>query len=100
LRDRFVVGAGGAYSVSSAGGVANNNLSHNHAVNNHTHHIDVQFTSCVGDCEDGAEDGDKHVGSDVMDINLLRIHGDPHRERILSYQQPLKTDHLIMPFAL
>jgi hypothetical protein len=52
LRDRFIVGAGGAYAVKSTGGVITNNLSHSHTVNNHSHHIDVQFKSCIYDCTD------------------------------------------------
>lgn len=39
MRDRFVVGAGNAYSSNSQGGVASNNISHTHTVNAHTHTV-------------------------------------------------------------
>ncbi len=71
LNDRFVVGAGGGYAVAATGGVISNNISHTHSVPSHTHHIDVSFTSCIGDCTDGAEDGDKDVGSESHGHHLV-----------------------------
>ena len=37
MRDRFVVGAGNAYSSNSQGGANSNNIAHTHTVNAHTH---------------------------------------------------------------
>lgn len=66
LRDRFIVGAGGGYSVGGQGGSSSNNLTHSHTVNNHSHHMDFSFGRgyITDDIKDGAVDGDKDVGSD------------------------------------
>lgn len=77
LRDRFIVGAGGGYSVGGTGGTNSNNLSHSHIVNNHTHgissdgnhnhHIDhtMDLYSHIGDVSDKVEDGtNETVGSE------------------------------------
>ena len=71
LRDRFIVGAGNTYSPGVTGGVSSHNLAHSHIVNSHSHHIDEEFRSCIHDCEDGCEDGDKAVGSDDHGHHLI-----------------------------
>jgi microcystin-dependent protein len=71
LRDRFIVVAGGNYTAGNTGGTNTNDLNHSHTVNNHTHHIDVTFTNCTGDCKDGADDGSKDVGSDDHGHHLI-----------------------------
>lgn len=48
LRDRFVVGAGSGYTVAQTGGVASNNISHNHSLNGHTHYMDHSHTVTLG----------------------------------------------------
>ncbi len=75
LRGKFIVGAGGTYSLGQTGGVERNDISHTHPINPdapgttpagaHTHHIEGQTNACIGDCVDGARDGSKSVGSDT-----------------------------------
>ena len=72
LRGRFVIGAGGAYTVGQTGGSS----SHSHSIGgqslstsaagDHGHHMDFQIHKemCIDDCTDGADDGSKDVGSD------------------------------------
>ena len=75
LRDRFIVGAGRTYPVGATGGSPTLSIAnHIHEitaespgtnyVGDHSHHMDVAITECVGDCVDGAGDGSKSVGSD------------------------------------
>jgi len=81
LRDRFIVGAGSTYSVNVTGGTSTINLNHSHSVNSHTHgiswvgdhghHMDVNFYECIGDCNDGAGDGNKLVGADGHGHHLV-----------------------------
>ncbi len=89
LRDRFIVGAGNTYAVGNKDGGANShNLSHSHTVNNHTHevvgespgtngsgdhthHIDVQFYNCIGDCIDSRDKGSDDTGSDSHGHHLI-----------------------------
>ncbi|WPD21072.1 MAG: hypothetical protein SD837_12765 [Candidatus Electrothrix scaldis] len=72
LRERFVLGAGGSYGPGQKGGSS----SHSHTIPGqeltissggaHSHHMDFQIhkEQCIDDCRDGADDGDKSVGSD------------------------------------
>lgn len=46
MRDRFVVGAGNAYSSNSQGGSNSNNITHSHTVNAHTHTIGNHTHNC------------------------------------------------------
>lgn len=71
LRNRFLVGAGGSYAVGATGGSSVNNLSHSHQVNNHTHHIDVKFYNCIGDCVDKRDDGSDETGSEDHGHHLV-----------------------------
>lgn len=81
LRDRFVVGAGGAYTVSSTGGASSVDANHNHtipqespgtnATGDHGHHIDVNLYNGIGDVTDGADDGNKEVGSEGHGHHLM-----------------------------
>lgn len=73
LRDRFVVGAGSAYSVGATGGTATNSLSHSHGISaeaGHAHHIGpYDLGNWVGpDIQDSVEDGsgDTPAGSEHM----------------------------------
>ncbi len=75
LRGKFIVGAGGTYSLGQTGGAERNDISHTHAINpdapptsvagNHAHHVEGQTNACIGDCVDGADSGSKSVGSDT-----------------------------------
>ncbi len=71
LRDKFIVGAGGSYPVGGQGGTVTNNFSHNHVVDNHAHHIDVQFYNCIGDCVDSRDKGNQDTGSDTHGHHLI-----------------------------
>jgi hypothetical protein len=75
LRDKFIIATGGSYSPGQRGGSATSEVpAHTHSVGaegNHAHHVDVQFSSCVGDCTDGAADGSKSVGSDSHGHHLV-----------------------------
>jgi len=79
MQGRFPVGVGSGYSVGDIGGSANSDLTHSHSIaagalttsaaGNHDHVVDF-VVGCDpnnppgNDCTDGADDGDKKVGSD------------------------------------
>lgn len=77
LKDKFILGAGGAYPAPTGG-----NANHTHAIGaeapgttasgDHGHHIDVVFgPACVNNCSDGARDGSKQVGDDNHNHHLI-----------------------------
>jgi hypothetical protein len=96
LRDRFVVGAGSGYAVGNRGGYASVNISHNHSITSsapstnstgsHAHSMDfiIGQEYCYGDCEDGADDGSKHVGSDSHGHRIVGSthHGGDHSHKV------------------
>ena len=88
LQGRFIVGTGNGYSSGNTGGTATNNLAHNHTVNSHnhsisgqspgtnstgshSHHIEHDLYSQIGDTTDGADDGSKDVGSESHGHRLV-----------------------------
>ncbi len=66
LRDKFVIGAGGAYTVGQTGGSIGGQSLSTSAAGDHAHHMDfsIHKEMCIDDCTDGADDGSKDVGSD------------------------------------
>ncbi len=73
LRDRFIVGAGGGYTVGKTGGASSHNLAHTHTVNSHNHSINSDgnhnhsysgTVSKSSDSIDNVRDGDDKKPTD------------------------------------
>ncbi len=85
LRDRFIVGAGNAYTAKDTGGVKENTLSHTHTISsenlaagaagNHNHYVQGDLYNQIGDTTDGAEDGNKDVACENHG-HRLALHTD------------------------